>query len=437
MTSSAGQQETARLLDTLEAYSRKYIVMSDAQHIATAAWTMHTYCYTLRPVTPYLIVTSAEMRSGKTLLLDLLGQVVNRPISMVAPTEAVLFRVVNQEKPTMMIDETDAIFKEGRSGPSERQEGLRQIINSGYRRGMTVWRMALGNQYAEQFEIYCPKVLAGIGHLPETIEDRGLPIRLRRKLPSERVEEFFDEDAEVEMRETRRYLDGWGSYALLNLRRDRPDMPDQLDSRAKAAYALLVSICDLAGEEYGHRVRAALVALRCNHDTGEPSRGIRLLADLSLVDLSGYDRIPTADLLALLYENGEQPYEEWWGESTKPKAALRLSHLLREYDLRSEQWRSGDVRYRGYKAAAISAEVARYALQPVTPVTTADLQGFSEQPTRDKDPGLSRVENPANPHGEPFVTGVTGSTSGEAAAGKAAWLSPDAQAELGDFDNYP
>ncbi len=33
----------------------------------------------------------------------------------------------------------------------------------------------------EKFEVFCPKVLAGIGELPDTVGDRSLRIELKRQ----------------------------------------------------------------------------------------------------------------------------------------------------------------------------------------------------------------------------------------------------------------
>jgi hypothetical protein len=41
-----------------------------------------------------------------------------------------------------------------------------------------------------EFRVFCPKVLAGIGTLPDTIADRAVPIRLKRRQRNESVERF-------------------------------------------------------------------------------------------------------------------------------------------------------------------------------------------------------------------------------------------------------
>ena len=38
-----------------------------------------------------------------------------------------------------------------------------------------------------EFKVFCPKALAGIGKLPDTLEDRSISIELRRKRPAEKL----------------------------------------------------------------------------------------------------------------------------------------------------------------------------------------------------------------------------------------------------------
>ena len=75
-------------------------------------------------------------------------------------------------------------------GQDETESGLRAILNAGHRRGATVPRCIGVSSKPQDFNVYCAKVLAGIGVLPDTITDRSIPIRLARKRRSEHVERF-------------------------------------------------------------------------------------------------------------------------------------------------------------------------------------------------------------------------------------------------------
>lgn len=370
--------ETAELLAAIEGYLTRYVILTAEQTIAVALWAMLTYVYDVGDTVPYLVITSAEKRSGKTRLLECLYAVCREPMVTTALTEAVLFRAIQEWQPTLLIDETDTIFKEHKSGPSERQEGLRAILNAGYRKGTTVARCAPNGDILK-FNVYGPKALAGIGNLPETIEDRGLLIRLKRKLSEEEVERFRFRTGHAEGELLRTRCTEWGAGARILLAGCEPDMPAALDDRAQDAYEILVAIADLGGQ--GERARAALVELRSEDSTAKESMGVRLFRDLSeFVDrLKGMERIATPDLLALLYEHGEEPWEEWWHEATGKKASMALARIFREYGVRPEQYKDSGVKKRGYRITEVLAAHSRYMGGEVgTSVPLAPSQGLRD-----------------------------------------------------------
>ena len=87
-------------------------------------------------VTPYILISSPTKRSGKTRLLEVLELVAREPLRAASVTEAALFQAVEAFRPTLLIDEVDAIF----TGRSERAEALRGVLNAGNARGAYVVR---------------------------------------------------------------------------------------------------------------------------------------------------------------------------------------------------------------------------------------------------------------------------------------------------------
>ena len=352
--------ETAQILETLMQYLSRFLILSEEQLIAISLWISLTYVYEVGDTVPYLIVTSAEKRSGKTRVIECIQSVCNQPVVVTGLTEAVLFRIM-ETKPTLLIDETDTIFKDSSKGLSERQEALRAILNAGYRRGTMVYRCS-PSQELIPFAVYGPKVLAGIGHLPETIEDRGICIRLKRKLSTESVERFRFRVSETEGGPIRKMLQDWSVGKVLTLSNLYPEMPDELDDRAQDAYETICVIADSAGDKWGVKARKALVHLRTADSASKESRGIRLLKDLRpvLEKLGNVYRVPTQELLDWLYREGDDPWEEWWGESGSKRAARRLAMTLAEYDVHPIRWNAEGRRGRGYATADLSSVLCRY-----------------------------------------------------------------------------
>jgi hypothetical protein len=64
---------------------------------------------------------------------------------------------------------------------------LRGILNSGHI-AATAFVMRMDHGRPRRFRTWCPKVIALIGNLPDTLTDRSIIIPLKRKGPDERVE---------------------------------------------------------------------------------------------------------------------------------------------------------------------------------------------------------------------------------------------------------
>lgn len=128
-------QTPALALDDLVAFLRRYVVMTETQADAVALWTAHTHAVAASETTPYLAVTSAVKRSGKTRLREVLGLLVHEPLSASNISDAAIFRAIDKLSPTLLLDEADAVFK------AREREELRGLLNAGYRRGALAYRM--------------------------------------------------------------------------------------------------------------------------------------------------------------------------------------------------------------------------------------------------------------------------------------------------------
>jgi len=99
------------VLDDVRSFVRRFVVLDDAQADTVALWIAHPHVFDAFGVTPYLAITSAEKRSGKTRLLEVLELVVREPLPTANISDAALFRVIADRLPSVLLDEIDAIFK--------------------------------------------------------------------------------------------------------------------------------------------------------------------------------------------------------------------------------------------------------------------------------------------------------------------------------------
>jgi hypothetical protein len=340
---NASDLSTAALLDEVGTYIRRYVFLGEKASTVIALFVLHTHVLDAAEVTPYLAVTSAERRSGKTRLLDVLELLVGKPWRAVAPSEAVVFRKIERDQPTLLLDEVDTIF-----GPraSRDYEGLRALLNAGNQRGTRVPRCVGPNHELRDFAVFTPKVIAGIGELPDTVADRSVPIRMLRKAPGDAVARFKRREVVPEANSLKARIEEWGQRTVDELKEARPVLPDVLNDRTQDAVEPLLAIADCAGPEWARRARAAITAV-CTSEESAESHGTRLLEDIrAAFALVQMDRLPTATLLELLASFEEAPWRDWRGQGLTPD---KLSRLLAPYRVRPKAIRLADgTTPRGY-----------------------------------------------------------------------------------------
>jgi Protein of unknown function (DUF3631) len=379
--------------------------MSAAQARVLALWVVHTHVIAAADATPYLAITSAEERSGKTRLLELLELLVARPWFTGRSTAAVLPRKIDADSPTLLLDESDAAF----SGDKEYAEALRGVLNFGHRRGgkSTVCVGQGADIGFRDFSAFCPKAIAGISKLPDTVADRAIPIRLERRAPGERVDRFRCREVEPQAQQLRYRLGALAEVAVELLAEARPVLLDQLDDRALDGVEPLLAIAELAGGDRPALARADCVDLYGGRQLDDESTGVQLLADIRDV-FGDKDRVTTTDLLEGLHRLEESPWVEWFG---KPLTARSLSRLLKPYGIKSRTIKLDTHRdgtsAKGFRREQFESAWARY-LPPKTsprhnPHSNAE-NGESESVT--PPPGVTD-RNPRNPAPQAGCDGVT------------------------------
>ena len=347
----------AGLLGEVVKFIRTYVVMANAELVATALWVVHTYAVDVAEQTPYLAITSPEKQCGKTRLLETLELVVAKPWVAILPSEAVVYRQVEEATPTLLLDELDTVFN---PRSADKHEGLRALINSGNRKGVKVPRM-VGVTGMAEFSVYCPKALAGIGVFPDTITDRSLPVRLKRRSTDERVARFRRRDVEPDAAELRPAIALWVKEHKKSLAKARPKTPVALSDRMADACEPLLAIADRMEEAWQPLARNALVELctEQRHDEVSSMR-LRLLADLKEI-FGGTERsrISTERLLKKLWDVEEAPWNSYYNRLL---GARDLAALLAHYGIHSKniKLKNGKV-VKGYKRDDLQEAWERYA----------------------------------------------------------------------------
>jgi hypothetical protein len=262
--------DVAALLDEISETVRRYIVCEKEVADAAALWAAMTWVVDALQIAPLAVVTAPEKRCGKSELRRLMAKFVHRPLEADGMSASVLFRGFDLWKPTLLVDEYDTFVQD--------DEDLRGIFNAGHQRGGCIWRCIGEDHEPKRFEVFGPKLLAGIGKLPGTMMDRAIIFELRRKLAHERVERLrYADSAAFDV--LRRKLARFGQDHIETVRAARPSLPDALNDRQQDNWESLLAIADIAGRGWSEPARAAALKLSAGKEDAI-SMATELLADI-------------------------------------------------------------------------------------------------------------------------------------------------------------
>ena len=317
-------------LDGLARFIRRYVAMSSEQAETVALWVAHTHAFSAFDVTPYLQISSAEPRSGKTRLLELLGYLVFRPWrrdcsfggNAVSHNRG---RPAGPASRRIRHDLRSAQEEQGgpsscaqRRQPSRHERAtvagkcaprLHAAVES-YGRNRRSPRDSRGprDQHSAQAS---RSQRTGGGFPAPRRRGRGVP----SLPPSLYLVQFHTDD----------------------LRDARPDIPPELDDRAADAWEPLLAMADLTGRDWPQRARNAALQLSGIRAERNVSDGIRVLADIrDVLDELGASRISSKELTQRLCAIPEAPWADYKGTGLDQRA---LAKLLGQYEIKTKDRR--------------------------------------------------------------------------------------------------
>jgi hypothetical protein len=397
------------LLSGITSLVTRYVILPKHAAEALALWIVHSYAFELRDVTTYLALESPVRRCGKTTLLNILSRLVNRPLVAANVSPSALYRAIEELRPTLMIDEADTFLK-----PNDELIG---ILNAGYHRG-TAYVLRVSSQPASKsssssssnpnsetktdsrgndalssdkskieiqnskidggpdrvgpdhslitnhksrlvrFSCWCPKIIARIGRLPETLADRCIVVRMQRKTPNDQCERLRDLDVVAVGKDLRQQCAEFVEQHREAIATAKPAIPESLNDRAADIWEPLLAIADCAGGDWPQLAREAGVAL--SSDTRENNPIGSLLLDIFLLfAMSGQDRLPTRALIdALNTQFTERP----WMETRKGQRSTEmwLSEQLRPFGISPRTLRNQNTLAKGYVREDFDEAFRRY-----------------------------------------------------------------------------
>jgi hypothetical protein len=409
----------AQLLTDLTLFFQKYVRVEDDVYIMLAVWVLHTYAWLAWTRTPYLNVNSPVQECGKTLLCELIELVTWNPLLIMSMSAAVLAREIEQNHPTLLIDEFDQTL----AGDKETLSLVMGAINSGYRKSgkRLVSVQVKGGWESRRLSVFCPKVLSGISGLPAITASRCIPINMQRMKPGERVADIDEYITEPEANELSNRCEVWSKAHLKQLRDARPEGLDTLGHRQREVSRPLLAIADAVENGWGERVRAALERLfTAKRDLPDINIRIRLLHDMRVV-FGDRKRISSRDAASQLGADADAPWSSW-GRSGKPIAQSQLAKQLVYFGVTPRVQRNDDgTNLRGYDRAQFEDLWERYPKLLSTPIPLFQTVTTVTTPINIDENAISRPsqesfcygpKNAPDPHEQRTVTPVTGQTGG-------------------------
>jgi putative DNA primase/helicase len=382
---------TAALLDQIADVISRYVSMEKTSADAVALWVVYCWAFDRFNHSPLLALTSPEKRCGKSTLLGTVSALVPRPLASSGITAAAVFRAVEAWQPTLLVDELDSFM--------ENNDELRGVLNSGHSRyaAFVIRNVEVkGSHEPRKFSTWCPKLLARIGTLPDTLEDRSIHILMRRKRPGEKLARLRNPMLDTGMGQLRRQCARWAIGDAVKLAGIDIDPPDSLNDRAQDNWRPLFTIAALAGQKWMDRVTAAVLTISGEKLANTDSTGTMLLADIKII-LGDKDKISSEYLCAQLNMMEHRPWPEW--RRGKPMTTIQLAKLLRPHGISpANLWIDGRT-VKGYSNMMLEEEFERYLdFQPARPLGTASNQHFPlvSDPLGNED--LAGTKTAENPH---------------------------------------
>lgn len=344
------------LLNQIQAIFKRYVILPTPEaEIAVTLWTAATHAAPAWNTAPRLVIRAPLKRCGKSRLLDIIEALAYQPVATVNATPSAIYRLIGMAEgnpPTLLIDEADTIF-----GPKAGDhEDLRGLLNAGHQRGRPALRYDASQRQVERLDTYAMAALAGIGHMPDTIEDRAVIIPMRRRSPNETVSPYRLRRDAPAIHQTRTLLHIWARHHLETLKLATPDMP--LEDRAADTWEALIAIADTAGNQWPTTARNTATYLVGQHQhESRDNTPTQLLTDINTI-LAERPTISTEDLLTHLRKDPEKPWATYGHTGLNPRD---LAQMLREFEITSKQIRDDNNRQlRGYQRADFTDAWHRY-----------------------------------------------------------------------------
>lgn len=403
-----GDSLAQEIRDRLRAH---VIFASPADADCAALWLLGGYLMDVWRLWPRLLITSPTKACGKSTLLEVLDAMAHRGFIASNASPAAILRAIEAWQPTLLLDEADTWMKAN--------EELAGILNSGHtRRTARIIRVVevKGELLPTAFSTWCPIAIAGIGGQRDTLMSRSIIIGLRRKLNDETVERL-PFDLHQQLHRVRRQAARWAADNALRIGAMELEPPACGNDRMTDNFTPLTRIAAALGGPWPDRMATAYAAKAQVRDDDNEATNIMLLRDVwSLFERNTHQRTrSSSELVEHLVGMDDRPWPEY--RHGRPLTASTIARLLRPFDIKSSNIRTGMSVVKGYHRDDVKAAFDRYAAPPAfQPLRRYSTEKKQENSTSSRytvaecsgmEPGINEQNQPCS--GVAVENGETGS----------------------------
>ncbi|PWU57683.1 hypothetical protein DLJ47_01885 [Micromonospora sp. S4605] len=372
------------LLDQVHDTLRRFVILpSEEAYDAVTLWVAASHGVPWLDTAPRLAIISPTKRCGKSRLIDVCECLSFNPLTTANTTVAALVRSISPvDPPTIFIDEADTVF--GTKKQAENNEDLRGIVNSGHQRGRPVRRWDVRRNRAEELETFAFAALAAIKDLPDTIMDRAVVVRMRRRANDEKVERFRLSRNREELEALGAKVNRWLRSYSEELSKGVPEDAMPVEDRAADTWEPLIAVADLAGGKWPDRARAAarvMTGAEAGEAASGDAAGLELLQDLRTVWYPEEDKVHSNTIVnRLINIEGARWSNYQYG---RPINQYELAQLIKPYGISPKSVRAGadKANRKGFERHAIE-EVWRRYLPEEQPRSASVAPGQRRSATR-------------------------------------------------------
>ena len=227
------------LVERISSILEQTVVLDAPHRQLVALYILNSYVYDKFDFCPLLCITAPTRGCGKSTLAEVMGALVKTPFMTVNASAAATFRLIDRDKPCVIADETD-------TWSASLKQDLSYVFNGGFsKRNATVLRCIQSGDDIREYNVYCPKVIVGIGDfLSGTTKSRSLFVTMKRKKDTDRIRRISD--CQVEIETLKEDMLAWSETYQPSLTLEKVDREgDKLEAIRTIALELSVDISEI------------------------------------------------------------------------------------------------------------------------------------------------------------------------------------------------